>query len=365
VLALTLAGCNLGLTELKPVESDTGTLDATGGDQDGDLGDATDTGFTGGSGSDGGSDGGSGSGSGSDGGSDGGSGSGSGSDGGSDGGSGSGSGSDGGSDSGGDSGSSGPVDADGDGFTTETDCDDSNPAVNPSAGEYCDGIDNDCDGRLDADDGDLIDGFTAYYDGDGDGWGSSTTATVCSATGGYVTTTGDCNDSVSSISPSATEVCDDGIDNDCDGGIDDGATCDYNYVGLLVWWAGVGAYYPGDYNCQIVWDTWGERSSASCPGCDFVLDVDATINTTYTWSDGLCSYSDFTGTWAWDSDYSGRTGYVLVNSYGTWYPITSNASYSTSSGLWIFGSGYLDYAYSYGWSTYYYTNYEYGYGYVY
>ena len=380
LLPWLLTGCGLGLTQLKPVAEDTGGLDISGdgaGDGGGDgsidsgLTDGTGSGgdgnSDGGSGTDGGSGSGSdsGSGSGTDGGSDSGSdsGSGSGTDGGSD--SGSGSGTDGGSSSGSGSGSSGPVDNDGDGYTDDVDCNDSNAAVYPGAGEVCDGLDNDCDGLVDTDDSGLLDGFSAYSDADGDGWGSSSTATVCSLGSGYVSTTGDCNDSNAAISPSATEVCDDGIDNDCSGAVDDSSACTYNMTGILAWWVTIGGYTPSDYNCQIVWDTWGEKSSTACPGCDFVLDVDATINTTYTYSDGTCSYSDFTGTWAWDSDYSGGTGYVLVQNYGSWYPVTSNASYSSSTGTWIFGTGTYGYAYGYGWYTYYYTNYEYGYGIVY
>ncbi len=45
----------------------------------------------------------------------------------------------------------GPVDADQDGFTSDEDCNDDDPAIHPGAEELCDGIDNDCDGTSDAD----------------------------------------------------------------------------------------------------------------------------------------------------------------------------------------------------------------------
>lgn len=48
-----------------------------------------------------------------------------------------------------------PADLDADGYNDLVDCDDANAAVNPGATEDCtDGVDNDCDGKIDADDSD-------------------------------------------------------------------------------------------------------------------------------------------------------------------------------------------------------------------
>jgi len=41
------------------------------------------------------------------------------------------------------------TDQDGDGFCADEDCDDADASVNPAAAEFCDGLDNDCDGQVD------------------------------------------------------------------------------------------------------------------------------------------------------------------------------------------------------------------------
>ena len=107
-------------------------------------------------------------------------------------------------------------DADGDGYDSSTDCDDSNASVHPGAVEVCDdGIDNDCTGG---------DSSTAsgYTDTDGDGYGDAAISECGSLPDNAVSTGGDCDDSSTAIFPGAAELCD-GLDNDCDDEIDDGA----------------------------------------------------------------------------------------------------------------------------------------------
>ncbi|MFM9948994.1 MAG: MopE-related protein [Saprospiraceae bacterium] len=150
---------------------------------------------------------------------------------------------------------------------TSGDCNDGAATINPAATEICDGVDNDCDSQTDegvqttyyrdmdgdgfgnpamtqsactqpggyvsnnsdCDDNDALEkpGQTWYADLDNDGYSTGSTLTQCLRPAGYkaaielTAISGDCNDAVAAINPAAAEICD-GIDNDCDGQIDDG-----------------------------------------------------------------------------------------------------------------------------------------------
>ncbi len=98
----------------------------------------------------------------------------------------------------------GDVDNDEDNFTFLCgDCNDNNPRISPQEPDVCDGIDNDCDGRVDQDPL------------------GRTTCTVCrdDDEDGILSCEGDCDDEDPTVGPTMLEVCD-GKDNDCDGTID-------------------------------------------------------------------------------------------------------------------------------------------------
>ncbi len=102
------------------------------------------------------------------------------------------------------------------------DCNDNNAAVHPNATEICDGIDNNCDGQVD-------EGFpfiTYYRDADGDGYGTPDLfiGVKCIVPDGYVTNNQDCNDNNAAVHPGAAEICGNGIDDNCNGQVDEGCT---------------------------------------------------------------------------------------------------------------------------------------------
>ena len=105
------------------------------------------------------------------------------------------------------------VDNDNDGYTSDQDCDDNNPDVHPGAAEICNGIDDNCDGQID--EGVLL---IFYLDADNDGFGDiNNSAETCVSPNGYVSNSSDCDDNNDQINPYATEIPNNGIDENCDG----------------------------------------------------------------------------------------------------------------------------------------------------
>jgi len=115
------------------------------------------------------------------------------------------------------------------------DCDDADPAVNPEAEERCDGVvDDDCDGEVDEDD--AVDVATWYLDADADGYGDPDTSDIdCDQPSGWVADGSDCDDGDAGVNPAAVEICS-GVDDDCDGLVDD---LDDSVIDQLDWYADV------------------------------------------------------------------------------------------------------------------------------
>jgi len=161
----------------------------------------------------------------------------------------------------------------------DADCDDSEIAVNPSAQEVCNDLDDDCDASVDDADPsvDTATGTSWYEDDDGDLYGRQTNAVdACDAPAGWVADNTDCDDSLATINPGATDIPGDFIDQDCDG--IDATACDRDNDGFA------GSQCGGD-------------------DCD---DDDADFNPLAEefWYDGFDQNCD--GANDWDADYDGQ-----------------------------------------------------------
>lgn len=94
------------------------------------------------------------------------------------------------------------------------DCADDDPLIWPGAPEACDGVDNDCNGLVD----DALPTVDLYPDKDDDGFGAinAQPSPRCGPVPGLVADNSDCRDKDAAVRPGATETCN-GRDDDCDG----------------------------------------------------------------------------------------------------------------------------------------------------
>ncbi len=196
------------------------------------------------------------------------------------------------------------------------DCNDSNNAIHPGAGEFCNDYDDDCDGLIDDNDPEITGQPTWYADTDGDGFGDPNNPVLaCVQPNGYVSNGDDCNDSNASIHPGAGEFCND-YDDDCDGLIDDN---DPEITGQLTWYADTDGDGYGDANNAVLaclqpngyvsnGDDCNDANAAIHPGAgEFCNDFDDDC-------DGLIDDNDpeITGQPTWYADTDGD-GYGDAN----------------------------------------------------
>lgn len=167
-------------------------------------------------------------------------------------------------------------------------------------------LDVDGDGIVaaaDCDDGEAALGFelTFWIDADGDGFGA-TTVTACRPDGlsGVVDEGGDCDDANRDVFPGALEICDD-VDQDCDGGVDEGASDAVRYF-VDADGDGVGREDGSLIACEATVgfaDTSGDcddEDPARTPGeaevCDDGVDANCVIDCVYP---GLISIDSLQG----------------------------------------------------------------------
>jgi hypothetical protein len=101
--------------------------------------------------------------------------------------------------------------------SSNTDCNDGQPTMYPSAPELCDGLNNDCVSATPID-ASAVDAPFWAPDADLDGWGTSTYVRQCSQPAAHVAAGAatDCNDADRTINPGVLETCD-ATDRNCDG----------------------------------------------------------------------------------------------------------------------------------------------------
>ncbi len=156
----------------------------------------------------------------------------------------------------------GVTDSDGDGYTSDIDCDDNDADTYPGAA--------------------WAESSTACMrDQDGDGYGDQTasggitpgsdcddrTSSLSGADAdfdGWSTCAGDCDDANSAVNPAGYEVPFDGVDQDCSGAD----------AGTIVTASGTGG---------AIYDLTTTIGEATVSGCSTVYDVDLTVNISHTW----------------------------------------------------------------------------------
>lgn len=168
--------------------------------------------------------------------------------------------------------------------SNDQDCNDSDPLVHPDATEICDGIDNDCDYRVDDEDDFVADALEWYTDQDGDGFGTGAAMLACVLpTPNSVLIAGDCWDTEATVHPDAVEWCGDELDNDCDGFID---VLDDNSQDV-VWYEDADG--DGVGNPDVVYGLYCTNPGGASPYPEDCDDTDATISpfATETYYDGI------------------------------------------------------------------------------
>ena len=159
-----------------------------------------------------------------------------------------------------------------------------------------------------------------YPDSDNDSYGDTSSVTQCTRPSGYKAASElagpepDCNDNNAAINPGATEICN-GIDDNCNGQIDEGASGGLTYVGNMT------------FSTQVALDDWSP--------CYSIIDGNVTITgTNINDLDPLVNLVTITGSLTIQSTYITKMeGLDNLDSLGGTLTIFSNSKLKNLNGL--------------------------------
>lgn len=109
-----------------------------------------------------------------------------------------------------------------------------------------------------------FEGISVYADADGDGYGDpNATNLACGdiVPPGFVTNADDCDDGSNAVNPEASELCN-GIDDDCDGTVDEGLGCGGDGVEITA-----GGYAYGHHGDCQGWNQCGDAATCALWAC--------------------------------------------------------------------------------------------------
>lgn len=177
-----------------------------------------------------------------------------------------------------------------------TDCDDDNDGVHPGATEVCnegEAVDEDCDASTSAAP------ETWYLDDDGDDFGADGSGVLaCERPEDHVLVEGDCDDDDRDVSPDATEICNNSVDDNCDG---DAGACTWDGERSAI--EAGDARFSGDAGARL-----GLRLATADVDGDGEVDVVASTMPTggSPGSVAFAPLSAFDGQTAWSAARTGR-----------------------------------------------------------